>query len=119
MPWNALLPLAIALGYVAAFGWLRGVLGPGADSLGILAVLAVAASRGLAPGLVVAAVCALTALYYNGLDSLASAGGLATALALPLVGAVVGRLRDLQAALDREVAARRQRERELDAARHA
>ncbi len=117
MAWTWALALVIGAGYVAAFGWLRAALGPGADSLGILAVLAVASSRGLAPGLTVATACVITALYYNGIDSLATAGGLATALALPLVGAVVGRLRDLQAALDREVAARRQREIELDAAR--
>lgn len=121
LPWlkRLAVPVAIVSGYAAGFGWLTRELGPDAASLGVVAVLAAAASRGLVPGLAVAAGCLLVAVYHNGISHFASAGSLATTLALPLVGAVVGRLRDLHAELDQEMAKRRQSELQLRTAREA
>jgi len=115
--------LALIAAYGCAFPWLYRHLGPGSESLAILVVL-FAAGRGLTLGLVAAGLCLVLhfGLAHEMLGMPWSAwlngGALATALALPLVAAVVGRLRDLHERLDAEVAVRRKTESQLRDARH-
>ena len=110
---------ALVAAYGAAFPWLYRHLGPGSETLAILVVLFAAAWRGLVPGLVVASACLLLQ-FVEGHERLGMAwsawldgGAIATAIGLPLVGLVVGRLRDLRVRLDREVLVRGHTEREL------
>lgn len=112
-------PPVLVLVYGALFLSLYRLLGPGTESLATFVVLIVASMDGLARGLGVAGACLVTHAVLGAafLDvpwtTWLQGGQLATTVALPLVGAVVGRLRDLHRRLDQEVVARQRKEAEL------
>lgn len=114
----------LALGtYAAALPLAWRLLGPGAETFAVLAVLTAAALDGLATGLWVAAGCLVWHVvagvaWLNVAPSAWFQGGaLATSLAVPLVGAVVGRLRDLRVELNRVNRAHQKTELDLRDAR--
>ena len=121
--WQAL-PLVFALAYALAFTRLYRALGPGAESFATAVVLLAAGQRGLVAGLGAAAGCVALHVLMGELvlgiawSTWLQGGQLATAMGLALVGAVVGRLRDLRVQLDAEVAARVQTEIQLREAQH-
>ncbi len=112
-------PLLLAIAYALGFTHLYQALGPGAESFATGVVLLAAGQRGLVAGLIAAAGCVALHLALGEVvlgiawSSWLQGGQLATAMGLPLVGAVVGRLRDLRVRLDAEVTARVQTELQL------
>ncbi len=116
--WRAF-PLLLAIAYVLCFTRLYQALGPGAESFATAVVLLAAGQRGLTAGLLAAAGCVVVHVIMGEFAlnipwrTWLHGGQLATAMGLPLVGAVVGRLRDLRVQLDAEVAARVQTELQL------
>ena len=124
MLWRAL-PLVAVLPYAFAFAWLYRHLGPGAESFATVVVLYAAGQSGLVVGLAAAGLC-MTLHWLVGQTLLGipgetwlQGGPLATALGLFLVGAVVGRLRDLRVQLGVEMAARQATELRLREAQAA
>ncbi len=116
------LPLLFAVAYGAGFKLLYRTLGPGTESLATVVVLLAASQGGLLAGLGVAAACVALHTVVGSLQlgipwsAWLQGGQLATAMGLLLVGAVVGRLRDLRVQLDAEIAARKDSEIQLRAA---
>ena len=112
-------PFLLALFYGLTFTPLYRALGPGAESFATAVVLLAAGQRGLIAGLVAAAGCVTLHLVVGEVvlgipwTNWLQGGHLATAMGLPLVGAVVGRLRDLRVRLDAEADARMQTELQL------
>ena len=114
-----MLPLLAIIAYGLAFTRLYQLLGPGAESFATVVVLLAAAQRGLVAGLLAALFCLGLHLVLGelvlGIDWRVwlQGGSLATAMGLALVGAVVGRLRDLRVRLDTEITSRKATEVQL------
>ena len=115
--WSALLLHLVAF----PFAWR--LLGPGAETLAVLAVLAAASLQGLTTGLWVAGAClvwhVVAGVQWLGVPPAAwfQGGALVTSLAVPTVALVVGRLRDLRVELNRVNQAHQHTEAALQEAR--